>query len=280
MSHSRGIDNCETLGWRPEWRRTLTVMSVWADTMPVRCLGVDVAIKSADPAVAVEVRRAWRDAEVQTVGDDSIVVTLGEATDCDVRATDVAQALHQLSPIVTQRVIEARVGALMMWHAAALADPATGATAVLIAPSGTGKTTASRTLGKYFVYLSDETAGIELDGTIAPYRKPLSIIEGSPIKTQVAPSELGLNVDDVTGRLAAVVLLERSPGHPDQPTVTPLDTIDALAAITPEASYLARTERPLHRMADLLHMSGGAFRVSYREAASLKDVLADLLASR
>lgn len=255
-------------------------MTPWADTMPVRCLGVDLVIRSADPAVGAEVRRAWRDASVDTISDNAIVVTLGDAPECDIRATDVANALHQLSPIVTQRAIEARVGDLMMWHAAALADPESGATAVLIAKSGTGKTTASHTLGKRFVYLSDETAGIERDGRVVPYRKPLSIIEGSPIKTQVAPSELGLNCDDVAGQLAAVILLERSPDHGDLPTVTPLDTIDALAAITPEASYLARTERPLHRMADLLHMSGGAFRVTYREADTLEPVLTELLAGR
>ena len=50
-----------------------------------------------------------------------------------------------------------------------------------------------------------------------------------------------------------------------------------LAAIAPQSSYLPSTPRPLHRLADLLHLAGGAHHVTYAEAADLEDVLARLL---
>ena len=251
----------------------------------INALGVDLDLVATTAELAIAIREAWHDAlstepRAAAVSITATLASADGADDADVRGTDAAEVLHHLSPIVTQRAIEARVGDLLMLHAAALADPTTGATAILVAPSGTGKTTASRRLGKTFAYLSDETAGLERDGRVVPYRKPLSIIEGGWVKTQLAPSALGLLDTDLECRLAAVLLLERSPDHGDEPTVTPLHTIDAIAAVTTEASYLARTEKPLHRIAEMLHLAGGAHRVTYREAETLEPVLHDLLASR
>lgn len=193
-----------------------------------------------------------------------------------VASEDVDELLHQLSPAVTLRLIEARAGRLMMLHACALAHPATGRVTVLVAPSGTGKTTLSRTLGRQLGYLTDETAGVDADGRVLPYPKPLSVIPtpGEPIKQQVSPSDAGLlAVPPADLRVGALVLLERDPDGPDEPVVTVGTTVHALAALATQTSYLDRVERPLHRLAAVVEQAGGLRRVRYRESATLAPLL-------
>ena len=234
----------------------------------VSAFGVVVPIEVRGAALGAAVAEAWRDALTEEEPTTDPVIAEGH---------DVAAALHHLSPAVTVRAIDSRAGELVMLHAAALADLDTGRTAVLVAASGTGKTTASRTLGKRFLYLSDETAAIAPEGTVLPYRKPLSIIESGTLKTQVAPSSLGLLTADRECRLATVLVLDRSPDHVGPPVLTPLATVDAIAAIAPQSSYLPSTARPLHRLAELIHLASGAQLVTYAEAADLEDVLERLL---
>lgn len=191
----------------------------------------------------------------------------------DVHSPDINEIMHNLSPAVTREIIGAQAGRLIMLHAAALADPRTGAAAVLVAPSGTGKTTAAMTLGRTFAYLTDETAGITEGGEVLAYRKPLSVIESPLFKTQTAPSGMGLITEATAGRLAALYILERDPNHHGFPDVVALGTIDALAELAPEVSFLGRFDRPLHRLADVLHRAGGAKRVTYREAQDLAPLL-------
>lgn len=182
------------------------------DSVRVTAFGVVVPIVASSSGLREAVVEAWRDALTEAPPSTEPV---------EVSGADVAAALHHLSPAVTVRAIDARAGDLVMLHAAALADPDTGRTAVLVAASGTGKTTASRTLGRRFIYLSDETAAIGRDGAVLPYRKPLSIIESGPLKTQVAPSALGLRTTDRECHLAAVLVLERVADHEGPPTLTP-----------------------------------------------------------
>ena len=111
-----------------------------------------------------------------------------------------------------------------------------------------------------------------------PYRKPLSIIDGGHLKKQVAPSELGLLATERECRLAALLVIERDPQHQGAPTVEPLETVDAIAAIAPQSSYLPSMDKPLHRLAELIHLVGGARHVRYAESADLEPVLAELLA--
>lgn len=212
---------------------------------------------------------AWRDA----LTDAEPTVEAVEAS-----GRDVETALHHLSPAVTTRAIDARAGELVMLHAAALADPVSGRTAVLVAASGTGKTTASVTLGRCFAYLTDETAAITADGLVLPYRKPLSIIDGGHLKKQIAPSALGLLRTERECRLAALLVIERDPRHEGEAAVKSLDTVDAITAIAPQSSYLPSMDKPLHRLADLIHFAGGAKHVRYAESADLAPVLAGLLA--
>src|ERR671912_297894 len=134
-----------------------------ADVMEllVDAFGVIVPLRVRGAELAAAVREAWRDALTdREAGVSPLTVAIGTNTPAQVRGADIEEVLHHLSPAVTTHALVARAGQLMMLHAAALADPRTGATAVLVAASGTGKTTASRTLGKRFIYLSDETAAI------------------------------------------------------------------------------------------------------------------------
>jgi hypothetical protein len=234
----------------------------------VSAFGVVVPIR-AGAALRQPVLDSWRDALTDAAATTAPV---------DAAGPDVASALHHLSPTVTTAAIDAQAGELVMLHAAALADPATGRTAVLVAASGTGKTTASVTLGKTFAYLTDETAAITQDGVVLPYRKPLSIIDGGHLKKQIAPSELGLLSIERECRLAALLVIERDPLHPGAPLVEPLDTVDAIAAVAPQSSYLPSMDKPLHRLAELIHLTGGAHRVRYAESAHLAAVLRELLA--
>ncbi|WP_457191263.1 hypothetical protein [Nocardioides sp. P5_E3] len=239
----------------------------------VDAFGVAVPICATDEMRA-PVLEAWRDALMDADPTTSTTTPAVEAT-----GSDVDSALHHLSPAVTTTAIGARAGQLVMLHAAALADPRTGRTAVLVAASGTGKTTASVTLGKSLAYVTDETAAITRDGIVLPYLKPLSIIDGGHLKKQIAPSALGLLMTEQECRLGALLVIERDRHHEGEPLVESLATVDAIAAIAPQSSYLPSLERPLHRLAELIHLVGGARRVRYRESADLEPVIARLLAA-
>lgn len=235
----------------------------------VSAFGVVVPIRAGDH-LREPVLDAWRDA-----------LTDAEPTTdpVDADGLDAASVLHHLSPAVTTRAIDAMAGELVMLHAAALADPISGRTAVLVAASGTGKTTASVTLGETFAYLTDETAAITRDGVVLPYRKPLSIIDGSHVKKQIAPSVLGLQLSCIDAHLSALLVIERDPDHEGPPAVERLETVDAIAAIAPQSSYLPSMDKPLHRLAELIHLVGGAHHVTYAESADLEPLLARLLAA-
>jgi hypothetical protein len=256
-----------------------------AHVLHVEALDVLVTLEVTGDELADAVRAAWRDAVTTPLATDTrhqrtLTVALagaegGQAP--DVTGDTVRDVLHWLSPAVTLAALDARAGELVLLHAAALADPRTHATAILVAASGTGKTTASTTLGSELVYLSDETAGVDTDGRVTRYRKPLSLVGEDHIKEQVAPSDLGLRLDPIEGRLGVVMFLERDPLHVGAPALEDVDTIDALALLAPQASALARTDKPLHRLADLCKAAGGAKRVRYAEAATLLPLVRALL---
>lgn len=245
----------------------------------VRGIGVDVALVVTGKKLVRAVEDAWRDAlsSSDAPATPSLTVAVGPSGAADVAGATIHEVLHYLSPAVTTRMIEQRAGELVMLHAAALANPATGASAVLVAPSGTGKTTAASTLGRSLAYVTDETAAITPSGVVLPYRKPLSVIETGSLKAQRAPSDLGMLTTDLECHLGAILLLDRQVDHVGSPHSTTLEMVDALAALTPENSYLARLDRPLHRLAELIQIAGGVHRVTYRESADLAPLVADLL---
>lgn len=251
-------------------------------TLNLEALDVVIVLEVSGDTLAEAVRQAWVDAIIAPPADDArprrtLSVAVGEESGAHVSGRDVRGVLHNLSSAVTRAALDARAGDLILLHAAALAHPDTGATAALVAASGTGKTTASIALGRELVYLSDETAGIDANGRVARYRKPLSVVVDDHLKAQVAPSAHGLRLEAVDGRLATVLHLERDPAHVVAPHIEAVEMIDAFTLLAPQTSAFARTERPLHRLAELLESVGGLMRVRYAEADTLLPVLHELL---
>ncbi len=210
------------------------------------------------------VRDAWHDAAATESTPAEVTLRVRED------AADTAHVLERLSQRVTLAAIEARRGRLWMLHAAGLAI-ADGRVVVAVGPSGRGKTTAARVLGRHSGYVSDETVAIDAQGRVHAYRKPLSIIEsGSHPKVQRAPSALGLQpLPDAELRLAGIVLLDRRVDAPDDPVLEPVDLGDALDELVAQSSYLPSLSTPLQLMASLAASVGGVQRVVYREAESL-----------
>jgi hypothetical protein len=209
--------------------------------------------------------------------DDPDVVATARASGLTA-STSLPHLLHDLSPLVTESLITANAGRLLMLHSAGVSHPVTGACVALVAASGTGKTTATRLLTQELGYVSDETIGVHEDLGVAAYRKPLSLLESdtSPTKTQRSVSGLGLRIAPDGVRLVGVLLLARDPEGPGL-QVEPVRTVHALAALAPQTSYLARLEKPLHRLADTLEATGGLRLVRYREAAHLRPLVEDLV---
>src|SRR4051794_4816552 len=200
-----------------------------------------------------------------------------------ITAPDVVTAMDRLTSAVTGALITRRAGSLLMLHACGLADPRTGATVALVAPSGTGKTTLARTLGTAWGYVSDETVALDADGTVLPYPKPLSCVISPEMeaKAQVGPDECGLlSTNDRDLYVTAVLLLERRPDAPRIPAVDAVPTVHALAALAPETSYFTRLRRPLGTLAGILNSTGGLRRVTYAEASDLSGTVAALLSDR
>ena len=188
--------------------------------------------------------------------------------------------LASLSIDVTLAALAQRAGEMLLLHAAGLAAP-DGGVVVLVGPSGRGKTTAARVLGRHFGYVSDESIGIDADGTVLPYRKPLSIIENPNfLKSQHSPQALGLlPVDGVPLRVTALVLLDRDDSV-DGSRVEPTDVAEGLVGLAEQASYLGRLPRPLGTLLSHIAAVGGVRRVVYRDAASLVPVLSALAAQQ
>lgn len=214
---------------------------------------------------------------VDVVLDDDAAVVSGARSDGAVAGSDPVPVLDEVSTRVTQRCLEQKVGAAWLLHACALADPGSGATVVLVAPSGTGKTTAALTLGRRFGYLTDETAVIGLDGTLVPFAKPLSLlVDGRRPKRQVSPDELGLLPAPARAHLVAVALLHRDP-EVEGVRVEHVPTVEALPQLAEQTSSLHLLDRPLHTVADLVAARGGVRRLVYSEAADLEPVVAEWL---
>ena len=198
-----------------------------------------------------------------------------------IAGSDEPTVMEWLTARVTLEAIESQHGRMWMLHACGLADPVSGASVVLVAPSGTGKTTAARVLGRTFGYLSDETVAIGADGSIVAYPKPLSLLEGGVRpKRQRSPRELGLveaPAAPVARGAGTAGPTRRRDGAPAEgPVVTTVRTVDALPALAAQTSGLRLLPEPLHLMAGHLARTGGLRRISYDDAADLVPVVTDL----
>lgn len=266
--------------------------------LKLRVLGAAVSVvlqAGVTQELHAELRRAWSRCLDQT-GESvhalsSSVADSGAPDERPFRATvssTVGTAMvtgrtcrefaSDLTSAVTLAGITAGRGSLVMLHAAALADEKTGRTVALVGRSGMGKTTATRHLGAVLGYVTDETVAVDGSGIIVAYPKPLSLIVEEPTapKHQISPDELGLLVAPPAPTLALVVLLDRKPDA-DVPKVTPLSHGEAIIELAPHTSSLGEVRRPVSRLCGILDATGGAVRVTYREAGDLAGVLPALL---
>ncbi len=183
---------------------------------------------------------------------------------------------YAVSRAITLASIGRRRGSAVLLHAAGLSD---GDRAIaLVGPSGTGKSTAARALGQHFGYLSDETVAIEPDGRISPYPKPVSTIDDPTkpwAKSESSPDELGLRKARDPAYLHALVVLERDPAH-TVPELVHLPLADAVLAVIKETSSQPIVERPLHRLAHLVSLSGGPYLLRYSEIDQCLELLRGL----
>lgn len=199
----------------------------------------------------------------------------------DISGDSLAAVLQQVTRKVTYAFIAAQAGRLAMLHAGACADPRTGGAVAFVAPGGTGKTTLARTLGQRLGYLTDETVGMNTDGLIAPYEKPLSIRQGELFgpKTETSPEDLDLLSAPDAPRIRRIVLLQRSEGLRTEPVWTELSLGDAIVALIPESSSLSRLPRPLHVLKDLIEETEPVLRCEYRECDDILDQMCELVRS-
>ncbi|WP_285135805.1 hypothetical protein [Microbacterium sp. lyk4-40-TSB-66] len=233
------------------------------DAVGVR-IGIDVDHLGDDDRHAV--RTAWRDALSPERGSPAHTIV----PDADVEA---GVMLSRLSSDVTRSAIAARQGEQWMLHAAGLAAP-DGGVIVLVGRSGAGKTTAVSVLARRWGYVSDEAIGIDDDGRVHAYRKPLSVItDGHVSKVQHAPDDLGLQpLPDGPLHLRRIVLLDRDHKHARARLLTvPLSV--AFADLAPNSSALAAMPHPLRTMLRVVARTGGVLLAQYAEAADLEPLL-------
>lgn len=255
LGESLGAEDAERI--RASWSRCLLTEDVPPPSRPV--LDSLAAAPSAFSAAAT------------VIGSEDSPSLAGGST--------VAELEQSLASTVTLLAINARVGQNPMLHAAGLADPETGRAVALVAPSGTGKTTAARLLGQQLSYLTDETLFID-GGRVVPYPKPLSVIEvqGEP-KAQRSPDELGLGATVHGARLHAIALLERldAAESPSGVEVTRIPTADAVHRLVPQMSGAPSMRRPISSVIELIESVGGVVRIAYADSEALGPVIADLL---
>lgn len=200
---------------------------------------------------------------------------------------------YQLSSSLTFSAIRQAAGSGVMLHACGVAAPATGQVAVLVAASGTGKTTAAaRLCARDFGYVTDETVLIRPDRTVLPYPKPLSVVlpgDDPHHKQQHGPDELRLRQPPARLHADALVLLDRvgRDGRDDAarapqrvPSLEPVGLIDALMTLIPHTSSLTALDRPLATLAGLIEDLGGVHTLYYREIEQTAELIDLLLQQR
>ena len=248
-----------------------------AEGLPLRLrtMGVVIDSRAPDEAMLARLSDQWCRALVDDVGPDALVpgplATAGEPETAHRRD-------YAFTTLVTMAALQATAGRRVNLHAGSLADDA-GRVLVLVGPSGTGKTTATRALATRLHYLSDETASITPDGLVFPHPKPLSIVidaEDLTHKEQLSPDELGFGSTPETGSLHRIVVLRR--GATTTPGLHPLDTVPALMELIEQSSSLAGLDSPLTTLLRLVESTGGAWLLEYVEIGDHLDALMGLLA--
>lgn len=176
---------------------------------------------------------------------------------------------YALASQVTFAGIRQQMGRRLMLHAAGVVDPETQRLAILVAESGTGKTTAALNLcADGMSYLTDETVALDQQHRALAYPKPLSfVIDASNphAKEQHGPDALRLTVADDGPAARLLVLLDRDPARTEPPALEQVPLVEGLLALVPQTSALPTLEHPLTALVSLAVAAGGVRRLRYRE---------------
>jgi hypothetical protein len=253
----------------------MAAVTAAADVPPllVRAMGEVVAIEVPDQETRDRLAHQWSRAVVQT---DAPAAATVHAVSVDAGAQ--AANDYALTARVTLAALEVTRGRRLNLHAGGLADVRRRVLA-LVAASGTGKTTATRTLAERLGYVSDETVSIDPDGTVAPHPKPLSVVvdpERWFSKEQLSPDDLGLLPTPDEGRLARLVVLHRGGDGPRG--LSRLGAADGLLQLIEQSSSLAEMVHPLRTLQAIVDECQGVWALTYDEIADHVDDLVDLLA--
>ncbi|NNG37951.1 hypothetical protein HJ588_01500 [Flexivirga sp. ID2601S] len=192
---------------------------------------------------------------------------------------------YSLASALTMAGIQQAAGSRLMLHACGAADPATGDVAVLVAASGTGKTTAAHRLcgAAGFGYVTDETVSIGEGLDVLPYPKPLSVViatDDPGHKSQHGPDELGLAPCPPDPHATRFVLLQRDAAAGDPVTLEQLPLLDGLLELIPHTSALPAMPQPLWTLASAVAATGGVWRLHYREIDDAAGTVREALRAR
>ncbi|MEY9951438.1 hypothetical protein [Leifsonia sp. EB34] len=248
-----------------------------------------VSLTGMPESDAERLREQWRRlaCEGDVTGTVTVAADAGGGADAgadggaDVRADVTGRDLDEvgvaLRRAINRRAIEANRGDLAMFHAAGLADPATGDVIALVGPSGAGKSTAAATLGRTLGYVSDETVAVTPSGEVLAFPLPLahkrSETRGRHV---VGPDELGLVRPGPKLRLARIALLVRSQ-EATTPMVETVGLREVLGDLAEQVNYFSSLPRPLSLLDGLVRRCGGVQVIGYREAADLVEPVRELL---
>ena len=260
-------------------------------TLRLNPLGVDVELR-LDESISAEfeadLRESWADVSgLSGEGEPDethrlSLSPLGDPEVGDAVGASKADLASQISTMVTLDAIEHNGGRLVMIHAAGIALD-DGRVIAFVGPSGRGKTTLAKTLGREYGYVTDETLAIDFDGNVLPYRKPLSVIvDPNKPKAQLSPAKLGLQpLPDAPLKIAAIVLMHRVDEHEleDGPLISPVATGSAIGWMVPELSYLPALPDPLVQLAELIDSTNGVRRVTYSDASQVAALVPEILTS-
>lgn len=233
-------------------------------------MGSTIAVPTDDGDTRTRLAAQWSRCLAGT--DATPVTTVELSGDPDPHRRDYA-----LASAVTRAGIAQLTGRLTMFHACGVCDPRTGRSAVLVAPSGTGKTTAAaRLCSSGFGYISDETIAFGPDRVIRPYPKPLSVVldeADARHKSQHSPDELGLLPCRERPVAAMLVLLDRDDDHRGRPCLEPVPLLEAVLELIPQTSALPALPDPLNTLCDHIAAMGGAMRLRYGDIEETADLL-------
>lgn len=258
-----------------------TGLQVAPSLLSSKILALGVRVSVTAPASHrddfVRLLRPWQELadapkEVTPHSSDELVIHLALDANSDLEKWGVT-----LSSAVTQTALTHLGGHRLLLHAAGLARD-DGAAAVIVGPSGRGKTTTARFLAKHLGYVSDEAICVDADAAIEPYRKPLSVITPNHFyKLQISAAELGLRaLPEVPLHAASLIILER--GTRPESFVEPVPLAEGILDLVEQSSFLAAMQAPLQEIATLATRTGGIRRLVAGTPESLHAVIDDLFA--